>query len=128
VKSEINVTPLVDVVLVLLIIFMVVAPMLQRAKAVELPKSAHVDHAELDEEPLMVAITSDGRVWLGDHVIDGDLETRVRAELKTSPARQILIKGDARLTVGQVRQVMQRIRTAGAKGVGLSVEEVKREQ
>jgi biopolymer transport protein TolR len=128
VKSEINVTPLVDVVLVLLIIFMVVAPMLQRAKAVQLPKATYIDKSEVDEEPLMLSISADKKIWLGESLVTKDLEARIKTALKENPDKQIMIKGDARLLVKDVRQAMQRIRSAGAKGVGLGVEEVRHDR
>jgi biopolymer transport protein ExbD len=125
-RSEINVTPLVDVVLVLLIIFMVVAPMLQRAKAVQLPRSAHIDKPEVEEEPLTISITADGKVWLGERVLGADFEARLRAAIKEHPDKTIVIKGDERLRFRDVREVMRRIRSVGAKGVGLGVEEQRR--
>lgn len=126
VRAEINVTPLVDVVLVLLIIFMVITPMLQKAKAVQLPKSTHIDKGEVEEEPLMIAIDIKKNIWMGESQITSDLEARIRAEVNKNPEKQILIKGDERLTYHDVRDIMNRIRSAGAKGVGLGVEEVKK--
>jgi biopolymer transport protein TolR len=126
IKSEINVTPLVDVVLVLLIIFMVVAPMLQRAKAVELPHASHIDKNKVEEEPFIISITADKKIWLGARMIGESLEANIKAALKENPEKQFLIKGDRRLNVRDVRRVMDRIRKAGAKGVGLGVEEISR--
>ena len=124
VRSEINVTPLVDVVLVLLIIFMVVAPMLQRAKGVELPKAAHAEQGDPDEEPLVLAVTRDKRVWIGNRALaQGALESNVKRELKKDPRRRVLLKGDEQLTVRDVREVMHKVRQAGAKGVALSVQD-----
>jgi biopolymer transport protein ExbD len=125
VRSEINVTPLVDVVLVLLIIFMVVTPMLQRGKDVVLPKSSEVDQGK-KADPLVVSITADGRTWIeSEAVSDGDLERRVAEVLAKQGNKPVMLKGDERLTVGDVRKVMHHVRLAGARGVALAVQERK---
>jgi biopolymer transport protein TolR len=128
VKSEINVTPLVDVVLVLLIIFMVVTPMLQRGKDVVLPKSRVVDKDPGTGDPLILSITSDKRVWVDKEAYGpADLEQRLKDEVIKDPNRPFLIKGDGRVTVGEVRKVMAIARKAGARGVRVAVEQVKQE-
>jgi biopolymer transport protein TolR len=126
VKSDINVTPLVDVVLVLLIIFMVVTPMLQRGKSVTLPKSTSVEQDEKDSDPLILSMTPDKKMFLeNDPYEEAELEERLRLELGSQPNRKILLKGDQALTVGDVRRVMEVTRRAKAKKVFLGVEEQK---
>jgi biopolymer transport protein ExbD len=128
VKSDINVTPLVDVVLVLLIIFMVVTPMLQRGKDVVLPKSKVVDKDPGQGDPLILSITTDKRVWVDKEPLDDvALEQRLKEEVMANPNRPFLLKGDSRVTVGEVRRVMAIARKAGARGVRVAVEQVKQE-
>jgi biopolymer transport protein ExbD len=126
VKSDINVTPLVDVVLVLLIIFMVVTPMLQRGKDVVLPKARVVDKDPGSGEPLILSITSDKRVWVDKDSYDAaGLETRLKDEIIAQPSRPFLLKGDNRVTVGEVRKVMAIARKAGARSIRVAVEQLK---
>ena len=128
VKSDINVTPLVDVVLVLLIIFMVVTPMLQRGKDVMLPRSRVVDKDPGSGDPLILSVTSDKRVWVDKDVYDEKgLEQRLRDEIISQPNRPFLLKGDSRVTVGDIRNVMAIARKAGARGVRIAVEQIKTE-
>jgi biopolymer transport protein TolR len=128
IKSDINVTPLVDVVLVLLIIFMVVTPMLQRGKDVVLPKSKVVDKDPGTGDPLILSITTDKKVWVDKKAYDeAGLEQRLRDEVIAQPNRPFLLKGDSRVTVGEVRKVMAIARKAGARGVRVAVEQVKQE-
>jgi biopolymer transport protein ExbD len=128
VKSDINVTPLVDVVLVLLIIFMVVTPMLQRGKDVVLPKAKVIDKDPGSGDPLILSVTSDKRVWVDKDAYDpAGLEQRLRDEIIEQPTRPFLLKGDARVTVGDIRKVMAIARKAGARGVRIAVEQVKPE-
>jgi biopolymer transport protein TolR len=124
-RGEINVTPLVDVVLVLLIIFMVVTPMLQRGKDVELPKAQAVSK-EKESDPLVLSITPDRTLWLeSERITSQALEQRLGGELEKSRSRRILLKADASLAVRDVRQLMQLTRQAGAAGVELALEELK---
>jgi biopolymer transport protein TolR len=125
VKSEINVTPLVDVVLVLLIIFMVVTPMMQRGQAVQLPKSAH--SSEEKSDPLVLSVTADQKLYVENDLYP-DVERfkgRLEQELRTQPLRRVLLKADHTLACGDVQKVMDLIHTAGAKRVGLGVEAPK---
>src|SRR5262249_18482300 len=118
---------LVDVVLVLLIIFMVVTPMLQRGKDVQLPKTRTSDVEDKDADPLVLSLTQDKRVWVDQGALDdGSLSDRLRREIAAQPGRRILLKGDERLTYGEVRRVMEIARKAGASGVRLGVEEQKK--
>jgi biopolymer transport protein ExbD len=124
-KSEINVTPLVDVVLVLLIIFMVVTPMLQRGKDVHLPKARQIDE-DKRTDALVLSMTKDRRTWLDtEELVESELLGRLQREIARDPTRKVLVKADEELVVGDVRRVMDVARRAGAKGVSLGVEELK---
>jgi len=123
VKSDINVTPLVDVVLVLLIIFMVVTPMLQRGKDVALP---NVGKTEEDKgaDPLILSMTKEKQTYIETNLAEGDaLENGIREAIRKEPNKKVMLKGDENLTVGDVRMVMVRARNAGARGVSLAVQE-----
>jgi biopolymer transport protein TolR len=128
VKSDINVTPLVDVVLVLLIIFMVVTPMLQRGKDVQLPRSIHVDKDTKGGDPLILSVTKDGKVWVEkDEFDEAGLLAHLRDVVAADPYRPFLLKGDNAATVGDVRKVMAIARKAGARGVRVAVEQLETE-
>ncbi|HZJ55444.1 MAG TPA: biopolymer transporter ExbD [Myxococcaceae bacterium] len=124
VMADINVTPLVDVVLVLLIIFMVVTPMLQRGKDVKLPiATKQKDQAEAPD-PVIVSITPDKRIWLEkDPVSDDQLKQALAGKIAAEPWKPILVKGDQSLTFGDVRRVLKDAQDAKAKSVKLGVEE-----
>jgi biopolymer transport protein TolR len=126
VKADINVTPLVDVVLVLLIIFMVVTPMLQRGKDVKLPIAAKQKHDKEgpDTDPMIVSITADRKVFLEkDPVDDQGLTQALATKLAAESWKPILVKGDQSLTFGDVRHVLKDAQSAKAKSVKLGVEE-----
>ncbi len=129
IKNEINVTPLVDVVLVLLIIFMVITPMLQRGKSVTLPKAAKVEddkNGQNDPDPIILSVTSDKKMFVEQDEFDAAaLEVKLRETLAYLPNKKILLKGDSALTVGDVREVMEITRKAKAKKIFLGVEEQK---
>ncbi|MDC0746197.1 ExbD/TolR family protein [Polyangium mundeleinium] len=126
VKNDINVTPLVDVVLVLLIIFMVITPMLQRGKDVKLPQSKSIDEENKDSDPIILSVTTDKHIYIESSEYDKEGFTpALKAVLDAKPGRKILLKGDQTLTVGDVREVMELSRKAGAKSVALGVEEQK---
>ena len=127
-KAEINVTPLVDVVLVLLIIFMVITPMLQRGKSVELPKAKEVSKkdGEKDDKALVLSVTPDKKIYLeNDQMDEKALEDKLRLEIAKDPGRKVLLKGDNSLQVADVRKVMDIARKAQAGSVSLGVEELK---
>jgi biopolymer transport protein TolR len=125
VKSDINVTPLIDVVLVLLIIFMVVTPLLERGKSVNLPKSEHGDAAK-DPGTLVISMPSDRSLWVeGQPATLESLSALLAQAMAANPGRKVLLRGDETLAVGPVREVMATARAAGASQVLLGVEQRK---
>jgi biopolymer transport protein ExbD len=127
VKSEINVTPLVDVVLVLLIIFMVVTPMLQRGKDVKLPRAAKVEEEKKTTDPIIISVTTERRMFIESaEMTDETFEPELHRKLVAKPGAKILLKGDTSLAFEDVRKVMNLARKAGAKGIALGVEEIKK--
>ncbi|MBW2701124.1 MAG: biopolymer transporter ExbD [Deltaproteobacteria bacterium] len=132
-NSDINVTPLVDVMLVLLIIFMVVTPMLQRGKAVMLPQTAKPEKQSDEGNDLIVSVEYLGRggmnLYLGQDLVDENtLRTRLLDELRKDPAQEIYLKGDQRLTYGTVRKVMEICHEAGFQQVKLATEEISKKE
>ena len=122
VNSNINVTPMVDVMLVLLIIFMVVTPMLQKGASVEMAKTNNpVAMTDADkEDALLVAITHDGSIFFGTDKITADqLTTRVRDRLEKKTDKRVFIKADATAKYGTVVEVVDDVRSAGVDDVGL---------
>ncbi len=108
VKGDINVTPLVDVCLVLLIIFMVVTPMLQQGVDVLLPNGPHAEKKPGDKNDLTISIKQDGSVFVHDKWIpDKNLATYLRAEHQSDPTRTVMLKADKRINFGKVRMVMR---------------------
>lgn len=125
IKSDINITPLVDVVLVLLIIFMVITPMLQRGKDVKLPKAMKVD-AESKTDPIIISVTPDKSVYIeSDKFDDEGFQAELQKKMISDPGKRLLLKGDQTLTFDDVRRVMALARKAGAKSIALGVEEQK---
>ncbi|OQX69209.1 MAG: hypothetical protein B6A08_05850 [Sorangiineae bacterium NIC37A_2] len=125
-EPEMNVTPLVDVVLVLLIIFMVITPALSEGEPIELPAFAMPDPKPKDLHPIDVVLAPSGRVLVEERPIDpGELEAEVRRLHTAEPERTLLLKADARLDYGKVRDTFARLQTVGFKGVSLKVTERK---
>ena len=122
VNSNINVTPMVDVMLVLLIIFMVITPMLQNKVSVDMAK---VDNPtpmpDADkEDAIVVAITRDGGVFLGQNKIaTSELGAKVRDRLADTPGKEIFVRADARAQFRGVEDAIDAVRTAGVDEVGL---------
>jgi biopolymer transport protein TolR len=110
VRADINVTPLVDVVLVLLIIFMVVGPAIAQGIDVELPRTVHHASKPDDGKDLVVAVTEEGQLFLRtERVLLFDLPGLIERERQRSPERKVYIKGDDALEYGKVREVMEAI-------------------
>jgi len=123
-KANINVTPLVDVVLVLLIIFMVVTPMLSKGVNVDLPITQHHDKRNDDNRDIIVAITHLGEIYLGsDRVPLEGLGDAVAQERRRHPDKTIFLKGDARIEFAAARHVMEALHRAGIADVQLGTEE-----
>ena len=123
VQSGINVTPLVDVVLVLLIIFMVIAPQLQVETAVDLPRTEQPpDHPD-DGTKIVVTLTAQGEVWIDDEPVAAEsFAERMLETAQRRSERKVVIKGDARLTFGDVQRAMFAVERAGFEDVGLITE------
>jgi biopolymer transport protein TolR len=117
--SQINVTPLVDVMLVLLIIFMVTAPILQQGVSVDLPKVA-AGPLSGQEEQLVVNIAKTGQVYLNDTAMTPEqLTTKLRAIAAARPDRQLYVRADQAVAYGDVMRVMGAVHDAGLVRVGL---------
>jgi biopolymer transport protein TolR len=122
VNSDINVTPMVDVMLVLLIIFMVITPMLQKGVSVDL---AQVNNPESmpdadKEDALIVAIMRDGRVYFGRDQINPDqLTDKIKDRLASRTDKRVFVRADARAKFGAVVQVVDNVRAAGVDDLGL---------
>jgi len=124
VRAEINVTPLVDVVLVLLIIFMVITPMIARGVAVELPVTSHHDKKSDDNKDLVVSVTAGGEVFLGaDKVALERLTTAVQDERRRNPDKGIFLKADQRARYGAARATMEAIHRAGVEDIQIGTDE-----
>ena len=125
IKSEINVTPLVDVVLVLLIIFMVVTPMLQKGVNVILPVTTNPDKKPDNENQLIVSVKSDSTIYIDTNwVPKTDFVTQMKEMYQRSPGKEIMIKGDSRLRYKDIKKVMDMINEAGYENVGLITERI----
>ena len=123
VKGDINVTPLVDVCLVLLIIFMVVTPMLQPGVDVLLPTGAHAEKKPGDKGDLVISVKNDGSIFVGQNWIpDKDLPTYLKAEYQKDPARAVMRKADKRINFGKVRLVMRAANEAEFRSVAILTE------
>jgi biopolymer transport protein TolR len=126
-NSDINVTPLVDVCLVLLIIFMVVTPMLQKGVPVNLPVTEEPDRTPDTDKQLQISVKSDGSVYLGPNVVRKE---EVKAQLEDiharTPDREIAVKGDRQVKYGDVLDVLKACRDVGFNDVGLIAQPRKR--
>ncbi|PPQ33059.1 protein TolR [Rhodopila globiformis] len=121
--AEINVTPLVDVMLVLLIIFMVTAPLMTSGVSVDLPK-ANAQPLNSDSEPLTVTIKADGTIFLQDQGVDlTDLVAKLQALSKNNAERRIFVRGDKDLAYGRIMEVMSTITDGGFTKVALLAEQ-----
>jgi biopolymer transport protein TolR len=124
VRAEINVTPLVDVVLVLLIIFMVITPMIVRGVSVDLPITSHHDRKNDDNKDLIVSINATGEIYVNaDKVPLERLGAAVQEERRRFPDKGIFVKADHRIRYGTARAAMEAIHRAGVEDVQLGTEE-----
>ena len=117
--GEINVTPFVDVMLVLLIVFMVTAPLLTVGIPVDLPKTK-AGQISANAAPLVVSIQADGQIYLQDNVIEAQaLIPRLTAVSEANPDVRIFVRGDRSVSYGEVVELMGRIQSAGFERVAL---------
>ena len=128
-KADINMTPLIDVLLVLLIIFMVITPMLQKGRSVDLAKTNNpIQMPDADkEDALLVAVTRTNQIFFGNDLINdaGQLTDKVRDRLQNKTDKRVFIKADARAKYGTVVTVVDNVRSAGVDQVGLLTEQKK---
>ena len=118
--SEINVTPFVDVMLVLLIIFMVAAPMMQVGVPIELPDTAATAMPDEQEEPLTVSITADGLLLIQDtEISDEDLIPKLKAIAVNRTSDKVFLRADGALAYQRVAQVMGALNAGGFNNIGL---------
>jgi biopolymer transport protein TolR len=123
--SEINVTPFVDVMLVLLVIFMVTAPMMLQGVEVTLPKTA-AKHLKTREDPLVVSINRKQEVFLENQAVEmGDLEEKIKKVFEYRREKEILLRADENVPYGFVMKVVSRIKQAGIDKLGMVTEPVK---
>ena len=122
-KSEINVTPLVDVMLVLLIIFMVVTPMLQKGKPVLLPQTDHPDKKPESDKELLISVQSDKQIFIDAKWFpDQEFAAKMREYGERASSKDVLIKADKQLQYGDVRKVMKMIKDGGFEKIALITE------
>lgn len=125
--SEINVVPYIDVMLVLLIIFMITAPMLTQGVQVDLPQAVanQVEVADDNVEPLVVSVDANGAYYMGigdkqEEPVDGEaIRSKVKAVLGRNPDTPVMVRGDAAVDYGQVVTLMSLLQQAGSPSVGL---------
>ena len=120
VKSDINVTPLVDVMLVLLIIMMIVAPLLQQGVSVTLPKATNTTEKPETQGQTVVAITSDGRFFVNTVEVPQDrLQSRIAEIFEATEDRTVIIKADVDVEYAAVMEAMDQLRASGIEDMGL---------
>jgi len=120
--SDINVTPFVDVMLVLLVIFMVTAPLMQQGIPVELPRTQTAGLA-LDAEPLVVTVKRDGALYVESARIElAELETRIQAAFETRGNDEVFLRADGKVAYETVARTLAILRKAGAKQIGMVTE------
>ena len=122
-KADINVTPLVDVMLVLLIIMMLIAPMLQQGVSVKLPQASNTADKPETQDQTVVAVTSDKRLYLnGVPIQEGELQGQIQTLMETRKEKIVLIKGDEEAPYSAIMNTMDRLRGANIENIGLITE------
>jgi biopolymer transport protein TolR len=126
-KSDINVTPLVDVMLVMLIIFMLVTPMLQKGVGVELPRAKNVTAVpESKEKALLVVLKSTGELYVEDDPVDPTTLVRaLRSRLESTPGLQLQVKADRNVRYSEVKRIIRAGQEVGFHGASLIAEEIR---
>jgi biopolymer transport protein ExbD len=120
-QAAINITPLVDVVLVLLIIFMVMAPQMRKGPDVNVPNTAKPAQQGDERGRILVSIDESGKLWINDRSVAADqFADALRAAVGAETEPKIVIRGDAKLNFREVRQAMEAVDQAGFSGVGLA--------
>jgi len=123
--GEINVVPYIDVMVVLLIIFMITAPLIQQGVEIDLPQAAAAPVEDSNLQPLVLSVDKQGRYFLdigentGEPITAEVLQTRVAAVLRNSPKTPVMIRGDRGVEYGEVVQAMTALQAAGAPSIGL---------
>ena len=126
VKSDINVTPLVDVMLVLLIIMMLIAPMLQQGVSLKLPSAVNTVEKPDSQDQVVIAISASKSIYLNTKQIpEAELATKVNEALEGKTQKIVYIKADIDVDYGTVMAVMDQLRTAAIEDVGLIVDKPK---
>ena len=128
--AEINVVPYIDVTLVLLVVFMITAPLLMQGVKVDLPKANSAPMDKQKQEPLIVSIKSDGTYWIDENGTNianslSFIKDRVAKVLRQKPNTPVLVWGDAKVDYGSVVDLMSQLQLAGAPSVGLVTEPTK---
>src|SRR6516165_1541267 len=119
-QAAINITPLVDVVLVLLIIFMVMAPQMRKGPDINVPNTAKPSQQGDERGRILISIDETGGLWINDQLIPAEQFTEALIEaVGAEPDPKVVIRGDAKLHFREVRQAMNVIEQAGFRGVGL---------
>ncbi len=117
--AEINVTPFVDVMLVLLVVFMITAPLLTVGVKVDLPKTRAAS-LQGQDQPLAISINAEGQIFLQDFKVDlAELVPKLKAITENAPDKRIFVRGDRTINYGRVLQVMSLINVAGFRRVAL---------
>jgi biopolymer transport protein ExbD len=117
--ADINVTPLVDVMLVLLIIFMITAPLMAHKVKVDLPQATLETRPEMDQPPITLAVQSNGKVYWNDEEVSTDvLEARLAVLAQRTPQPQVDIRADNVTRYGLIQDVVRKVRLAGIRKVG----------
>lgn len=119
--SEINITPLVDVILVLLVVFMVTAPLLAAGLRVELPEVS-AEQGTLRDTQLVITVTREGRVVFGDRDITADIEAALLTDPRVQAEREVYVRADKEARYGDVARVVAAARASGIEGINLLVE------
>ncbi|MEM6273650.1 MAG: ExbD/TolR family protein [Myxococcota bacterium] len=126
--SEINVTPMVDIMLVLLIIFMVTAPFIQQGVDVDLPQT-NAPAINVDEERLILTVRKDRKIFIGrDEILFDEFEEKLAANPKLQDEKELYLHADRDLPYGFVVDIMARLKAAGVENLGMVTDPVRQER